>query len=167
MSLFDLLGPAGTAAGIGLEAFGTMQASNAASQVASLSGQISQEEAAQDAVRRTAMEIGARRSQMEVIRNTQKAKALALATAVNQGGQFGSGYQGGQANITGQATTNLLGINQNLQSGEQMFDITQQMDINKMKLASAQGDEATGKGYASLGSSILGSLTPMKNLTGG
>src|SRR5882672_6919476 len=60
------------------------------------------------------MKLNARRAQMEVLRNNQRARSMALSSATNQGAAFGSGLQGGLGQIQGMSNTNLLGINQNL-----------------------------------------------------
>src|SRR5580765_8302042 len=65
------------------------------------------------------MELTGRRNSMEVLRNEQKARSLALSGATNQGAAFGSGLQGGYGQISGQGGTNLLGIAQNLSLGRQ------------------------------------------------
>lgn len=75
-----------------------------------------------EATKRQAMEVDARRQQLEIIRNQQRGRALGLTTATSQGASKGSGLQGGYGQISGQTGVNLLGVQQNLQAGRAIFD---------------------------------------------
>lgn len=75
-----------------------------------------------EAQKRQAMEVDARRQQLEIIRGQQRARALGLTNATAQGSSKGSGLQGGYGQASGQAGTNLVGVQQALQSGENIFD---------------------------------------------
>jgi hypothetical protein len=75
-----------------------------------------------EATKRQAMEIDAKRQQLEVIRNQQRGRALGLTTATAQGAGKGSGLQGAYGQISGASGVNLLGIQQNLQAGRNIFD---------------------------------------------
>jgi hypothetical protein len=77
------------------------------------------------------MEVDARRQQLEIIRNQQRGRALGLTTATAQGAQRGSGLQGGYGQISGQTGVNLLGVQQNLQAGRNIFDANSNItDLN-------------------------------------
>lgn len=119
-----------------------------------------------DKQRRIGMELGARRQSMEVLRNNQRARSLALNNATGQGAQFGSGLQGGYGQISGQSGVNLLGINQNLQLGENMFDINSQISQQKMNYAAVGGSLATSQAIGSFGKSIGGASGAANNLFG-
>lgn len=115
------------------------------------------------------MKLNARRAQMEVLRNNQRARALALNTSTGQGAQFGSGLQGGYGQIAGMAGTNLLGINQNLTIGKTIStynqDITnQQLALSKYQsqASTAGGISSLGSGAFSLGSGLVSYGTPSK-----
>lgn len=75
-----------------------------------------------EATKRQAMEVDARRQQLEIIRGQQRARALGLTNATAQGSSKGSGLQGGYGQISGQSGVNLLGVQQALQSGEAIFN---------------------------------------------
>lgn len=139
----------------------------AAKQTAAAQSQIAGLETQQDAVRKQAMEVGARRQQMEVLRNQQRARSLALNNATSQGAQFGSGLQGGYGQIAGQTGVNMLGISQGLQSGQQMFGLNAQINTQKQMIAQASAMSAQGQGESALGAGILGNLGTIKNLSGG
>jgi hypothetical protein len=156
MSLFDILGPAGSIAGLGLEAFGTMGASAAAGREAQASENIAGIEMEQDAVRRQAMELMTRRQNLQVLRTAQQQRAYSTAAAVSSGSQYGSGLQGAYGSISGTETTSLQGLSQNLMQGEQMFNLNAQINQQKIAQAQAGSDLATSQGMASLGGDILG-----------
>lgn len=121
----------------------------------------------QDAQRQNLMELQARRSQMEVLRNNQRARSLALNNSTSQGAQFGSGLQGGYGQQQGQSGTNLLGIDQNLTIGRNQFNLTSQIDQQKILLGQANTQEATSKAISGFGSSLSGSIGKIGNLFGG
>lgn len=97
-----------------------------------------------EAQRFQAMELDARRQTMDAIRNNQRARALGLTSATQQGAQFGSGLQGGYGQISGQTNTNLLGIGQNLEIGRNIFGLNSQ--ITQQKLAYAAGGDIINQG---------------------
>lgn len=151
-------------AGAGLSIFGSSQKASNAREIANVQKQMAGVEMQQDAVRRRMMEMSARRQQMEVLRNAQRARSLALAVANSQGAQFGSGLQGGYGQISGQTNTNLLGIDQGLKAGEQMFDLNAVLSKHKMTLADLGGKAATSEAYTKLGGTLLGSASAGGNL---
>lgn len=75
--------------------------------------------------KRQAMEVDARRQQLEIIRQQQRGRAMALASNVAQGGSGAIGgssaLAGAYGQIAGQSGVNLLGVQQALQSGRQVF----------------------------------------------
>lgn len=101
-----------------------------------------------EAARQRAMNLDARRRQLATIREGIVARGTALSNASNQGSQFGSGLAGGMAQISGQTNTNLAGIEQNRQLGNQVFSANRQA-------ASASSASAFGGGLASLGGTLV------------
>jgi len=120
--------------------------------------------------RRQAMELSARRQQLEMFRNTQKARALGLNTAVNQGAQAGSGYKGGQSSITNQGLFNVMGVQQNLAIGRNIFGLDNQItDLNSKEStvkSQMQSDLAQDQAWQSLGGSLMGSAGTIGNISG-
>lgn len=173
-------------AGLGLSIAGGVDKVNIAGQQAAASSTFADQtlasqtaqaglEQQQEGVRRQAMEVSARRQNMEVLRNAQRARAMGLNSATNQGAQLGSGLQGGYGQIAGQSGVNALGINQNLQSGEEMFGLNNQISQQKLLQAQAQNtyaktsaslgtQSATASGISALGSGLLGASGSFKNL---
>lgn len=98
------------------------------------------------------MKLNARRASMEVLRNNQRARAMALNSSTGQGAQFGSGLSGGYGQIAGMAGTNLLGINQNLKIGETISTYNQDITNQQMQMSKYQSQAATAQGISSLGS---------------
>lgn len=158
----------------------------AAQQAAVYNKNILNDELQQENVRRQAMELDAKRNSLQVVRQSQQARAMAIASATSQGaGFFGnnqasSGLFGGLGQISGDTNFNLLGINQNLQAGRKMFDIN--ADINQQKIGLAgtqsqmaqgqgqvsmgQGTSAMGSGFMSLGGSMVSAASTFANLSG-
>jgi len=90
-----------------------------------------------EAQKQQAMEVDARRQQMEIIRNQQRGRALSLTTGVAQGG---SGYARGASarggvygQLSGQTGVNLLGVQQNLDIGRNIFGLNQ--NISNQRIA--------------------------------
>jgi len=147
------------AAGLGMQAYGMSQQMSGAKQAAAASQAIAADEIQQDALRRQAMELSAARQEKEILRNQQRARALALNATVNQGGQTGnstSALGGAVGQISGQTTTNQVGLEQNLALGRSMFDINNDVNRQKMLMAQAGATSAMGQGFSSLGGSLLG-----------
>lgn len=153
--------------GMALNVFGGIMKSSGVSEANQAQQQEVQLQIKQDQVRRAYMETDARRKNLQVLRSQQQMQAMSLNNAVTQGAQFGSGLAGGMGQISGQANTNMLGINQNLYAGRQMFDLNQQIDQQKIMQLQGQQDESTGSGISSMGNSLIASMPAMKQLTGG
>lgn len=164
VSAGTVAGGIGAAAGLGASIFGGLQQMDAASQQSSISKNITGLEQQAEGQRMQSMELSARRQSMEVLRQNQRAQAMATNNATNQGAQFGSGLQGGLAQVADQSGVNLQGINQNLEIGRNMFAINSQISQQKIQMADAKSREATGGAIAGLGKSIGGSIGPIINL---
>jgi len=154
------------AAGLGMTAYGTVQQVSAAKRQASFQREIMVQEQRAEAVRMRAMELDARRRQLEVIRNQQRARAMALSTATAQGAGLGSGLFGGYGQISGQTGTNLLGISQNLGLGQQMFGINSAISQSKIGMAGAASSAVTGAGLSSLGGAFISAMPYLSSLGG-
>lgn len=136
-------------------------------------------------VRRQAMEIDARRKQLENIRNAQQALALSQVAAGSQGALFGSGLVGGQASVTGKAGVNAIGIAQQLSMGEEVFGYNRLISENRIGTANLQlqsdtlgykakmaentykANAATYSGVSSMGGSLINAATPVGNILSG
>lgn len=97
-----------------------------------------------EAQRFQAMELDAKRRQMEVIRNQQRARSLGLTAATSQGASKGSGLQGAFGQISGASGVNLSGIQQNLAIGRNIFEINR--GISDQRLAYAAGGDIINQG---------------------
>lgn len=120
--------------------------------------------------RQGAMELSARRQQLEIFRNTQRARAMGINASVNQGAQFGTGMLGGIFSTQSQGNFNALGVSQNLEIGRNIFGLNQQItDVNAKESslkAQYQSDQALSKGISDLGNSIMGSAGTLGNIGG-
>jgi len=141
--------------GLGMQLFGGFAGAGVAKQQAQVSEEIAQDEQKINIQKQQQMQLQAQRSNLENFRNVQKAQAQSLAAATAQGAQFGSGLQGGQAQIKDQGLYNALGVNQNLQIGQNIFGINSDISAKKEQLASLGGQAATDQGIASLGGAIM------------
>jgi len=117
--------------------------------------------------RHKAMVLQARRQSTEIVRNQQRANAMALNAATNQGAQLGTGLQGGYGQISGQTATNLAGVNQNLEIGNNTFEINKQISNSKMHLAQLGGEANMWQGIGNLGGSVMKIAGPLGNMTSG
>lgn len=151
----NLVGAAVSAAGLGMSIFGGMEQSSVAKQQAQVSGDIATQEQGINNQKQQAMELAGRRQQLEITRNNQRARALAENSATNQGAQFGSGLQGGLAQITDQSDFNLVGVNSALETGRNIAGYNNSISQDKIRLAQLGGSASSAAGFASLGGSIL------------
>lgn len=155
MDPFTAFSTATQVVGLGMSLFGGMSAASDASQAASIQSNIAGLEGGLEDQRHKAMELSASRQQLEILRNNQRARSTAMVNATNQGAQLGSGLQGGLDQVQDQSLFNLAGVNQNLQIGEKMFGINQQITAQKQQLAQIQGQSATDQSIASLGGALV------------
>lgn len=154
------------AVGLGLKIFGGMGAANAANQAYGVQKQITGEEQDVNLQRQQQMVLSANRQQLENFRNTQRARAQGINAAVGDGAQYGSGTKGAQAGATDQGLFNSVGINQNLQIGQNIFGIDSQISANKMQLSNIQSTMATDQSYSQLGGTLMSGAGTMSNIFG-
>ena len=155
--------------GIGVSLFGTSKASAAAKDESQAGQEIGQLDIQSNEQRRRQMELMANRQQLQLARNTQLARSMALTTASSQtGGTGGSELGGGYGQISGEANTASRATSQNLGIGENIFNIDNQIDQQRIRIAKDQGDLATAQGMQSLGGDItkIGSSSAFSGLLG-
>lgn len=143
------------AVGLGMQIFGGLSAASNAQQQAKVSSDIAGQEQGINDAKQQAMETQSRRSQLENVRNNQRARAQAVQSATSQGAQFGTGLQGGLAQIQDQTLFNMQGNNQAVQTGHQINQFNGAISSDKMQLASLGGQAATDQGIASLGGALM------------
>lgn len=141
--------------GLGMSIFGGIGQSEAAEENARLSRDVAKQEQGINDQKQQAMELSARRQQMEITRTAQRARAQAVQNATTQGAQFGTGLQGGLAEITDQSLFNLVGVNSGLETGRNINSYNKLISQDKMGMAQAQSDSATAGGWASLGGALM------------
>jgi hypothetical protein len=142
-------------AGIGLQAYGAFSAAGHAKEAAAISKNIAGDEQRINDQKQQQMMLESSRLQLQQFRNIQRLRSQATAAAVNQGAQFGSGLQGGIAQVSDQGTTNLLGINQNREIGSNIYNINSDISAQKMKMADVQSQMATDQAWSSLGGAMV------------
>lgn len=153
--MFDPISIGLGAVGLGMSLFGaSKQASNAKAQAA-VSMEIAKKELAINAEKQKAMELNGRRQQMEIFRNTQRARAQSLQAATTQGASFGSGLQGGLAEIASQGLFNLFGVNRALDTGRTIAGYNDGISQDKIKLAQLGGEAADSQIFNTLGGALM------------
>lgn len=162
----NVLGAGLSVAGLGMSLFGMNQQADNARQQARVSMDIAHQEQGINTEKRQAMELNARRQQMEIFRNTQRARAQAQQAATTQGASLGSGLQGGLAEASSQGLFNLFGVNQALYTGEQIASYNNNISNDKIKMAQLGGEAATAQGLTSLGGSVMKAGPTIGSLAG-
>lgn len=157
--------------GIGLSLFGGSKAADDAAKAAQISKNIAGDEQQINAQKQQQMQMEAQRNSLQQYRNAQRLRAQATASAVNQGANFGSGLQGGLAEVTNEADYNVQGIQNNLQFGNTIFGINSDISQQKMQLADVQASSASDTALMSLGGALVSNAGTIgklgSNLAGG
>lgn len=143
------------AIGLGMQVFGAFKGSEDAAKASQISKDEAKQEQAINDQKQKAMEVDARRKQLEIIRTSQQAQALATSRATNQNAQFGSGLQGGLAEVEGQSAFNLQGVNNSLEIGRNINTLNRNISNDKMQMADVQSSQATDAAFMSLGGTIM------------
>lgn len=112
-----------------------------------------------EALRQRQMNLEAARSRRGTVRQAIIARAQALSRATSQGAEAGSGLAGGLAQISGQAASNVQGINQGQQIGAQMFAANRQ-------ISTGQTYQSIGGAFQGLGSFIAQNAEPINRVFG-
>lgn len=152
--------------GAGISLFGGISQAEDAQKLTELSQQKIQQEGQIENQKHNAMRLSARRQQLEIMRNTQRARSMGLQASVNQGAQFGSGAAGGQAQEQAMGFYNLKGVNQNLEIGENIFGINKNISRINSQMTSIQGDMSTSAGISAIGGGISKSADSFGRLAG-
>lgn len=127
----------------------------------------SEASAAKEALNKEDMEMSASRSRLDILRNAQRARALAVTTGAGQGVDFGSSAIGGAfGQISGETGDQSEQLASNLRMGRSMFDINADMNARIAPLnqrltglgqsaAKARSSAETYSGITQLGGSIF------------
>lgn len=120
-----------------------------------------------EAVKNQMMHTQLRRQSMEELRKAQRMSALAQNNATTQGAQFGSGLQGGLAQISGQSNTNQETLSLSGMFGDQMFDINRQISQQRVAQAEAGMTQQFGNSLGQAGRGVIGTIPMANQLAGG
>lgn len=143
------------AVGLGMSIFGGMSSAANAGEQAKVSQDEARQEQGINDLKQQAMESDARRQQLEITRQAQRAQSLATSRATSQGAQFGSGLQGGLAQVTDQSAFNMQGINTSLTIGRGINDRNQNISQDKIQMAGLGGAAATDQAISSIGGTLM------------
>lgn len=152
--------------GLGAQLYGGLSAASHAREAYGIQSNITGLETQVNAQRQTAMELSARRQQMEIFRNNQRAQAMATNNATNQSAQFGSGLQGGLAQVQDQSAFNAQGVNQNLAIGENIFGLDNSISQQKLALSGVQSQMVTDQSISQLGGALTKNAGTISNIYG-
>ena len=155
------------AAGVAATAAGAVGGAVTAGKVATQNQAIAGDQMKIEEQKRMAMELDARRRELEVYRSVQRAKSIALTNATMQGANMGTGLLGGQAQARQAGAEDLTSIGQNLTIGRTMSDLNTDISQHKMTLAGLGADQSLYSGIGSVGSALLGNVDKIGKLTSG
>ena len=161
------LGAGVSAIGLGMSLFGGADAASNASQAAALQGNVAKLEGDVNTQKYNASTLMARRQRLEQMRIAQRTGAQATAAATNQNAQFGSGLQGGLAQIEDQGLFNITGINQNQDIQRNTYGLNKQITADQMQISALGSSSATDQGLMSLGGSLMSLGGPVSRLSQG
>jgi len=153
-------------AGLGMQIFGGASAAADQQRAYEIQQKISGVETQVNDQRKQQMNLDSQRQQLEIVRNSQRARSMALNSATNQGAQFGTGLQGGYGQISGQTNTNLLANSQNLEIGNNIFGLNNQISQYKSQLSGVQSDIAQDTAWSNMGATIGKSASTVSDLYG-
>jgi hypothetical protein len=145
--------------GIAASVAGAVMTATAQSKAAKAQMKAIEEQRKAEEVRRKQMQTDAARKRRGVIREMQIARAQAANNATNQGAAGGSGLYGGYGQISGQAGSQIVGINNVEGFGNRIFDHNANASQFYQQAAGHQADAAFGGTMQSIG----GGLSSMGN----
>lgn len=157
----------GTVISAGVGIFGAVEQANAAKKTAAAQEDIARQQEKQNQLQKQAADLEARRKQIETLRNSQRARSIALNNATSAGAQFGSGIQGGFGQIAGQTNNNLLGISQTSELNNQFFAANSIINQDVGAIAGFRAQAAEGAAFSAIGGDIGGSIGSLSRLFGG
>jgi hypothetical protein len=125
-----------------------------------------QDQAQADAIRQQAAELDATRQKRQAVRNGIVARANSLTAATNQGASApgSTALKQSSADITASTDTNILGVNQNLEVGTQLYDINK--SITQQYLNAQQQNSSYVNASAQLQSQELDTQKQIYSLGG-
>jgi hypothetical protein len=98
-----------------------------------------------------------RRMQTQTLRTSQAAQAQSFGTLENQAGsgaQFSSAAGGARGQISGEESTALSGVSENLDTAKNIYGLNQQIDMQQIAAAMAGSREAQAAGTMAMGGDI-------------
>lgn len=140
------------AVGVGLAGYGAYQQFQG--QKAATAASVNAEN-----LRKKQMNLEAERQRRQAIREGVVSRGQAVNNAANQGAEQSSALQGGVAQTTAQAATNITSINQSETIGNAIFDAN-------ADLAKAQGQIAMGQSFGDAGNKILNNIPAITRVGG-
>jgi hypothetical protein len=155
-------------AGMGFQLAGMNMQMQAQEQEAALSATITTFQAQQQAAQYSLYATMQHRQAIQAVRQAQVANAKNFSTIVGQGGNmFGSAAGGARGQTSGEESTAISGITENMDTASQMMKLNEQIDMAKIQMAMAQTQAAQGAGEMALGGDIAKIGSSFGNVFGG
>lgn len=144
-------------AGLGLSAVGAYQQYSGMKEQQKTQSEIIGQQRNIEAERKKQMELDATRRRRELVRQmiAQQAQASAVMTAQGATGPGSSAVGGVYGSVMNQGQRQILGVNQNLEIGRNIFDANENIYQAQRRSASAGSDVAFGNMLSSFGGALV------------
>lgn len=153
-------------AGTATAVYGTMQQKEAANKQNEYNQQVLTQEKQAAALQKQQADLESQRRTMEIVRNNNRARAIALSNSVTGGAQYGSGLQGGYGQISGEANTQLLGVSQNQELANSLYGVNSGISNTRFAQYGASSQFYSGSALTSLGGEMIQSMGAFGRLAG-
>lgn len=108
-----------------------------------------------EADRQKQMDLDYKRQQLQILRDTQRARSVSLAVSTSQGINQGSSIlSGSYAGESGASGTQQLALNQNYSIGQDIFGLNQNISDARIRYANAQSAYQVGGANAGMGAGL-------------
>lgn len=154
-------------AGVGLAAAGTIQQTQAAKKSQAYNQQVISDEQQQAALQKQQADLQAERYRMQVIRQSNIARGLAVSNASGTNAQYGSGLQGGYGQIAGESNVALGNSFQNQSLTNQLYGINTGINSARVGQSQAMSGYYSGAGMSSLGGALINIAPTAQRLSAG
>lgn len=154
-------------AGVGASVYGTMQQKSASEKQNQYNQQVLKQEQDAAAVQKQQADLESQRYRMQVIRQQNVQRSLALSNATAGGAQYGSGLQGGYGQISGESNTGLVNSFQNQGIANSLYGINQGISNTRYAQYGAMNQYYSGAAMTSLGGELVSSMGAIGRLSSG
>ncbi len=108
----------------------------------------------ENTLRRRQMNLDAMRRKRDIIRQAQIATARSESAAANQGALFSSPVEGARASVSGEAGVQTLGISQNQEIGNSLFDLANQKAMIDFQMSKQSNKVSSSEKFNAIGNTL-------------